>query len=305
MNPLVSVIIPNYNHAKYLNERIQSVVNQTYKNFEVIIFDDCSKDNSIEIIENYKNNPKIKHIIYNKENSGSTFIQWNKGFDLAQGDYIWIAESDDVADDTFLEKTVKAINKNPNTVLVFTNSLFIDSEGKNLNHQCKEIWNTNKIFNGEYFTRKHMLGMNNIYNASAVLFKKDVIINIPREKYINYKACGDRIFWIYVCLQGNIVYLAEKLNKFRKHDNKVSPKAAVSGLSSIEDFKIYSEIKKNVKLNLIDRILISGFHYGFIHSYPFDKGVKPKLDMMWKNIKEYSFISYCIYKITRKLNFIS
>lgn len=93
----VSVIIPNYCHARFLNQRIDSVLNQTYSDYEVIILDDCSTDNSREIIESYRNHPKISHIVYNEKNSGSTFIQWEKGFELARGEYIWIAESDDVA----------------------------------------------------------------------------------------------------------------------------------------------------------------------------------------------------------------
>ena len=110
MNPSVSVIIPNYNHAPFLKERIDSVINQHYDNFEVIILDDCSKDNSREVIEQYRNHPKVKHIVYNEANSGSTFIQWHKGFRLAEGEYIWIAESDDVADLDFLAKLTAAIN---------------------------------------------------------------------------------------------------------------------------------------------------------------------------------------------------
>ena len=94
---MVSVIIPNYNHAPFLKERIDSVLNQTYDNFEVIILDDKSTDNSKEVIANYRGHSKISHIVYNEENSGSTFKQWQKGFSLAKGDYIWIAESDDVA----------------------------------------------------------------------------------------------------------------------------------------------------------------------------------------------------------------
>ena len=97
----VSVIIPNYRHALYLKERIDSVLEQTYRDFEVIILDDCSPDDSREIIETYRTREKIAHIVYNERNSGSTFMQWQKGFDLAQGEYIWIAESDDFADPGF------------------------------------------------------------------------------------------------------------------------------------------------------------------------------------------------------------
>ncbi len=75
-HPLVSVIIPNYNHALYLDERIQSVLNQSYGHFEVIILDDLSKDNSREVMEKYRDYPHVSHIVYNTENSGSTFKQY-------------------------------------------------------------------------------------------------------------------------------------------------------------------------------------------------------------------------------------
>ena len=99
----VSVIIPNYNHAQYLPERIESVFGQTYPNYEVIILDDCSTDNSREVIEQYRTNPHVSQIIYNEENSGGVFKQWKKGLSLAKGDLLWIAESDDKCENTFLE----------------------------------------------------------------------------------------------------------------------------------------------------------------------------------------------------------
>lgn len=113
-NPKVSVIIPNFNHEKYLDERIQSVLNQTYTDFEVIILDDVSKDNSKEVIEKYRSNPHVSNIVYNTENSGSTFKQWAKGFNLAKGGLIWIAESDDSCSPKLLEKLVNEFEKMTN-----------------------------------------------------------------------------------------------------------------------------------------------------------------------------------------------
>jgi cellulose synthase/poly-beta-1,6-N-acetylglucosamine synthase-like glycosyltransferase len=91
--PKVSVIIPNYNHARYLRQRIESVVGQTYQDFEVILLDDCSTDESRSIIDEYARDPRVR-IEFNQKNSGNTFKQWNKGVKLARGEYVWVAESD-------------------------------------------------------------------------------------------------------------------------------------------------------------------------------------------------------------------
>jgi glycosyltransferase involved in cell wall biosynthesis len=91
--PKVSVILPNYNHQKYLSKRIESILNQSFVDFELIILDDASKDDSREVIQTYVDKDKrITHFIKRKVNSGSTFIQWEKGISLAKGEFIWIAE---------------------------------------------------------------------------------------------------------------------------------------------------------------------------------------------------------------------
>src|SRR5476649_534842 len=116
---MVSVIVPNYNHARFLKERIDSVLNQTYRDFEVIILDDCSTDDSRSVIEEYRSNPKISNIILNEKNSGGTFNQWDKGIATAQGEYIWIAESDDYADVDFLNTLMAIIEQKPEIGLIY------------------------------------------------------------------------------------------------------------------------------------------------------------------------------------------
>lgn len=100
--PLVSIIIPNFNHSRFLRERLESVFNQTFEDFEVILLDDASTDSSVEILEEYAKDPRVSHLVVNKENSGSPFRQWQRGIELSQGKYIWIAESDDSCDPDFL-----------------------------------------------------------------------------------------------------------------------------------------------------------------------------------------------------------
>ncbi|HVB58282.1 MAG TPA: glycosyltransferase family 2 protein, partial [Candidatus Acidoferrales bacterium] len=99
--PTVSVIVPNYNHARFLRKRIDSVLQQTFQDFELILLDDCSTDDSRSILSSYAGDPRIR-IEFNDANSGSTFKQWNKGVRLARGKYVWIAESDDYAGEKLL-----------------------------------------------------------------------------------------------------------------------------------------------------------------------------------------------------------
>lgn len=116
----VSVIVPNYNYARYLPIRIESILNQSFQDFELILLDDASTDNSIQILEKYRNNPHVSHIVINEENTGSPFQQWIKGVLLARGKYIWIAEADDVADSCFLEMCVESAESQENTSVCYT-----------------------------------------------------------------------------------------------------------------------------------------------------------------------------------------
>lgn len=221
---LISVIIPNFNHAKYLNQRIDSVLNQTYQNFEVIILDDCSTDESRSIIEQYRNHPKVKHIIFNQNNSGSTFLQWEKGITLATGDYIWIAESDDYADHTFLESLISIVNKNTNIGLAYCGSNTVDENGKSIGKLVQEAPNNQDGYylnNGYDECRNAFFFHPIIPNASAVIFKKENFYKVDAS-FKQYKICGDWQFWIDICFDNYIAYLPECLNYFRQSNTSVS-----------------------------------------------------------------------------------
>ena len=129
----ISVVIPNYNYEKFLIQRIYSILSQTVKIKKLIILDDCSKDESRKLIDKIVKNisPYIKvEKLYNTQNSGSAFKQWEKGFMKAQSDYVWIAEADDYCDCTFLEHVVKPIRKNKNIYLSYCDTAFINTDGK-------------------------------------------------------------------------------------------------------------------------------------------------------------------------------
>lgn len=238
--PLVSVIIPNYCHARYLDERIQSILNQTYQNFELIILDDKSPDEgaSKAVIEKYRDNEHVSHIVYNDVNSGSTFKQWDKGFSLAKGGLIWIAESDDSCERILLEKLVAEFKKNDKLVLAFCNSIVIDEEGNKKDIIQKKDWQKDLRISGKDFIHDYLYKDNLIYNASSALFRKDIVLDIDRQ-YTQYKGSGDWLFWIEICEQGNVSMLKEPMNMFRKHFGNVTTQMMCNGIQQLENKKIF------------------------------------------------------------------
>lgn len=267
MKPIISVIIPNYNHSKFLKERIESVLNQTYQNFEVIILDDCSKDNSKEIIEEYRSDKRITQIIYNEKNSGSTFKQWKKGIELARGEYIWIAESDDVADILFIEKLLAKL-RDKEADIIFCNSLIIDDKSNLIkndnisNVPCKELFldfETNFIMDSKEFIMKWLFGDNFVPNASAVIFKKDKVNFKWWIKLEKMRLLGDWLFWIYYLFESKkIIYSSESLNYFRTHSTNVRIITNDTFELIIEFSTVFEELIKNKignKKKYLDRVL--------------------------------------------------
>ena len=255
---MVSVIIPNYNHAPFLKERIDSVLNQTYDNFEVIILDDKSTDNSKEVIEVYRSHPRISQIVYNEENSGSTFKQWQKGFSLAKGDYIWIAESDDVAHPDFLKRLMSGIESNPNVVLAFSNLKMIDRNGTPLATRHLSSYMPKPMVDGNYFIRHNMLFGCNILNASSAVFSRSAALSVPKE-FMNYRGAGDYLFWIELARQGNVFKESGELDYFRQHNLKVTPKSVSSGNQFKETNRIFHRLDELGFINHYNRQIVAAF----------------------------------------------
>lgn len=228
---LVSVIIPNYNHAPFLKQRIDSVVNQSYQDFEMIILDDCSTDHSREIIETYRNHSKVSAIVYNDVNSGSTFKQWKKGMDLAKGEWIWIAESDDVADPEFLNSLLdKTISEDCG--LRYSGSTLIDDQNVQQSNVLlpESVQLDNNEISGDAFIRQYMVKDNSIPNASAVVFRKKLVTDAIFQEISSLKLNGDWMFWISIATRTRVYYLPDALNHFRVHDQTVRKKEAKKAL---------------------------------------------------------------------------
>lgn len=290
--------MPNFNHAPYLKERMDSILAQDYQDFEVILLDDASTDESAVILNEYTKNPRVKTLIVNDSNSGNTFIQWQRGLIQAKGEYIWIAESDDVAETTLLSRLVAEIEQKDAT-LAFCHSQWIDSNGKPIARSRDPRWNRDFSMPGATFIRRYLLGYSSICNASAVVFKREAAQKVEMEKVVQYSASGDRLFWIQIALQGRVAYVAECLNKFRQHHNKVSGGAEYMGVNIVQDHAIYRLMKKSLDLTAKERRWICGYHWKAMHRPTVSAEGRISALLAWGNEPEFGRLAYLFYLLHR------
>lgn len=223
----VSIIIPNYNHAKFLEQRIDSVLNQGYQDFEVILLDDCSTDDSKNVMEKYRSHPKVSHLIFNEKNSGSPFLQWKKGLSLARGKWIWIAESDDYCAPTFLESLLFNEKVTSDNLILYTQTFDVNEKGEPIadrynftRNMQPPIWDSDFYMKGTNFLAKYMTKKNVIPNASAVVFaNKPQIQELLNDELCQMKMCGDWFFWSQLLEQFDIIFVNKHLNYFRTHSS--------------------------------------------------------------------------------------
>ena len=246
----ISVIVPNYNHASFLEQRIESVLQQTYEDLELIILDDCSTDNSRKIIESYRGHRKISQIIFNERNSGSPFTQWKKGIETAKNEWIWIAESDDFADPGFLAEAAKAIEEHASIGLFYCDGVILENENntalKKFSYQKDHIFKTEKWAHS-YFQEgitelNEVLKFDNtINNASGVVFKKDLLKKIS-ENWEVFKYYGDWYLYLQLCKVADIYYCNKALNFYRQHSKSLLNASTSSLISRREYFMILQSL---------------------------------------------------------------
>jgi glycosyltransferase involved in cell wall biosynthesis len=224
--PKVSIIVPNYNHDKFLPKRLDSIFSQSFDDFEVILLDDASTDESVKILTRYSDHPKVTHMIINKHNSGSPFIQWAKGIELAKGELIWIAESDDWADNNFLDRLVPYFD-DTKIGLAYCGLNWIDYHGERLTDQTYH--KKSFVRSGYEEITKHLLIHNSIQNVSSVVFLSKALISINLDSLVNYKSCGDWILYIQILKNWDLAFDKEPLCHFRRHPTSISLGGEESG----------------------------------------------------------------------------
>ena len=228
-NPLVSIIVPCYNHAAYLRERLDSVYGQSYQNFEVLLLDDASTDGSQAILREYQERYGDKTSLYfNEKNQGNVFSQWQKGLAAAQGDVVWIAESDDYCDKDFLAKLLPAFRDN-SVMLAFCRSEFVQN-GNVVNtseYYLKDMtafdWNRSFYVTANCLVEQAFSVLNIIPNVSSVLFRRPLGLSDElRSLWRDMKLCGDWAFYLDIIKGGCVYYSHDTTNYYRVHENSTS-----------------------------------------------------------------------------------
>ncbi|NOT39666.1 MAG: glycosyltransferase [Alphaproteobacteria bacterium] len=232
----VSVIVPNFNYARHLRERLISIFDQSHAVFEVIVLDDASTDDSVSVIEEVAAGAgRAIKLVCNKSNTGNPFAQWSKGLSMARGDLVWIAEADDIADEQFLERLSRFFH-DESMVLAFCDSMPISEDGASLGPDYKDYYgrvapgalaedmeSPAATFAADYLSQRNL-----ILNVSGVLWRRSALTEAlarVQEQLPNYKLAGDWLLYLSACSAGgNVGYCAKTLNSHRRHAGGVTSK---------------------------------------------------------------------------------
>jgi glycosyltransferase involved in cell wall biosynthesis len=303
-----SVIIPNYNHAAFLEERMLSVLQQTYQHFEIILLDDASTDNSAEHLRRYASDPRVTHLLINEKNSGSPFRQWAAGIGIARGEWIWIAESDDQAHPEFLATVAAAIDKQQEASLIYTDAYIVE-RGKitgNFSHERAAFlntlkWNNNFVETGDRFLNDYLKYHNTINNASNTVFKKSAALPFL-QTLTTYTYFGD--WWLYqqLCTAGSVGYIATPLSRYRRHAGNHTGERASNAHTRVEYFRILRSLLQNgtvtdkekltahfmnhyltYKLFRNGPVTAAKIMYGWLRQEPL-LGMKTVMKILWKKL---------------------
>ncbi len=307
MEPFISVVMPVFNGGKYLQLAIESVLNQTYTNFELVIVNDGSTDNSKEIIEGVNDN---RIVLINQNNKGVS-IALNNGIRKAKGEYIARMDSDDICFPERLKKQIEFFEKNPDYVVVGSNALIIDQDGAFIYESNNPI-----LFNP----------LTNLYPPlfhSSVMFRRKDIINCGyyNEEVSHLNAFEDQLLWIDMMELGKIGNLEESLLQYRVHPSSVTSKLGKEGKLISQLLTEYKKTRKLDKAKLNQILFIKkntplfkkqAMYYTFIakrYLYDNDSPIKAMSNII-KSIRKdpfyfknllYLFLCFIPFKI-RKLN---
>jgi len=246
--PKVSICIPAYNSAKYIGRTIESILSQTFDDFELIIVDDVSSDNTCEVITSFKDE-RIR-FFKNEKNQGLVG-NWNVCMNYATGEYIHYLCGDDVIYPECIAKKVKILDENDNVALVFSASHIINENDKII--FSRRYYKKDRQFNGKSFLKKSFRTKNIYGEPSNVLFRKNLI---ERAGLFESSLCysPDWEYWMRLSLYGDVSYIDDYLMSFRISDTSETGKLLTSRKSELkaDDQNFCTLVKNNPEMNITD-----------------------------------------------------
>ena len=249
---LITVNICCYNSSKYLNETINSVLNQTYSNWELLIIDDGSTDNTKYIVEQYLNkNSKIRY--YYQKNKGYSNAR-NKAINLSKGNWISLIDHDDVMFPERLLEQVSEIKKHPNAKLFSSNSQHIDDQGNYIIDSFSKFNPLNLDFSSRNAAFE-LIKNGCFVGTETVTFNKEVALKIGGFNE-NYKFLGDYDFFIKLALNYNIHISNKILSKHRVHKKNAQFYYFSTGKGYWEYVKVYIKYFFNINFLFNEKIVI-------------------------------------------------
>ena len=255
-NPKVTVLMSVYNGERYLTEAVDSILAQTFTDFEFLIIDDASTDRTPEILRSYED-PRIR-IITNEENLGLT-KSLNRGLALARGEYIARMDADDISYIERLDKQIKYLEEHPDVGLVGSSFEIIDESGNIVSRNIYKNFTNNKIY--------YALIFNNCIAHSSVMYRRDLVINI--EGY-NERLTRTQDFdlWSKISKKSKIEVINEVLLKWRESQSNISNKCKTE--QDLIAKNIFEENIRSLKQTyIIDMEKIICFHdEGFAERRP-------------------------------------
>ena len=252
MNPLVSICIPTFNGAKYLKEALNSVALQSYTNIEVIISDDASNDDTLEIVQKFKHSVKFPVFIFNHTPNGIG-ANWNNCIKKANGEYIKFLFQDDVLAPNCIKEMLRAFNFDSKVQLVGCKRNFIvesDSQSDSIKKwilDYKDLQAEFKSINDEYLILDKSIfrslnfkrsPLNKVGEPSTVMFKKALVkrigfFNESLEQILDYE------YWYRILKNDSIVVLNKELVSFRVHATQATN---INRNKVIKDYFLYDKI---------------------------------------------------------------
>jgi glycosyltransferase involved in cell wall biosynthesis len=213
--PKVSVVIPAYNRARFLQECIESVLSQTFKDFEVLIVDDGSTDNTREVVSVYC--PPVKY--YHQDNQGAP-ATYNKGIELARGDYIAFLDSDDALLDCALQTGVDVLDRWPNVGLSYGQAYCVDEEGHVKGLVKPSHGEGSYIRSGKEEIKDFVLG--NHITGSTMMVRRSCFAVVGLFNPMFRRGSEDFDMWVRLAKLYDVAYVDRPLVKYRVHSQSLS-----------------------------------------------------------------------------------